>query len=312
MGVVAAIPKSEAFASPDPITLTFVVPATDCNLNCPACYIKARREVVASENSLSIEDYRDFLRMTFASYPTTRVSVQGYEPLLPESWPYTKAILEEAKAAGAIRAVITNGTYLKDHLAELAELSLDSIAVSLDAHDASRHDLTRGKVGAFQETVSSIRAALSHEALRDKIVVASMLQPRKRNYLEGMAGWLAALGVQKWLVTPVMSPKIADTIDDHNTILGDLAYLSREAVLAGVEYWADDEFSLLKLEQAGKVTPLVPFRIRRLANLEKTVRMSPSGRVSVGMQILSEANDRLPRWNAANESPETFLQRVLP
>lgn len=312
MAVVAALPLSEKLEIAQTHNITFVVPASDCNLNCPACFIKARKEVSAEETCLTPSDYRQLVTGAANRYEHLRIAIQGYEPLLPESWEYTYAILDEAKRLGLSSSLVTNGTYLGDRVEELESLAVDAVTVSIDSSDSTYHDITRGTLGAHSTTTSSLDKALALTALSRKIVVASMLQPNRHHYLDGMALWLAQRGVKNWVVGPVLSPRTMGTIENMNAIFFALHRLQREAIAAGVHLVLDDEFSLLENEMAEKVVSLHKISIRRLKRLERTIRFSPSGTASVGSEILAEAHGKLPRWTPAHESAGAFLERVLP
>src|SRR5258707_173950 len=88
--------------------LTFVVPAPDgCNLKCPFCLVRQRREI--TETCLQPEEFARFVREATERAPIFAVAVQGYEPLLPESLPYTQAILATGRFLGLPTAFVTNG-----------------------------------------------------------------------------------------------------------------------------------------------------------------------------------------------------------
>jgi molybdenum cofactor biosynthesis enzyme MoaA len=72
--------------------LTFVVPASDgCNLKCSFCVVRERREI--TETHLRPQDMTRFVREAVQRAPIFALAIQGYEPLLIESLPYTQAIL---------------------------------------------------------------------------------------------------------------------------------------------------------------------------------------------------------------------------
>src|SRR5215470_20219284 len=81
--------------------VTFVVPAPKgCNLQCPFCLVRQRREI--TETCLRPEDFARFVREAAERAPIFAVAVQGYEPLLPESLPYTQAILATGRFLGLL------------------------------------------------------------------------------------------------------------------------------------------------------------------------------------------------------------------
>ncbi len=93
--------------------LTFIVPsANGCNLKCSFCLIRQRREI--AEIYLSPDDLARFIREAAVCAPLFALAVQGYEPLLPESLPFTQAILGTGRFLGIPASLVTNGTKLAD------------------------------------------------------------------------------------------------------------------------------------------------------------------------------------------------------
>jgi molybdenum cofactor biosynthesis enzyme MoaA len=110
--------------------LTFIVPATDgCNLGCSFCFIRQRREVVG--DPLHPEDLVQFIREAAERSPIFAVAIQGYEPLLPASLPYTQAVLATGRLLGLPTAMVSNGVLLGDAVDLLAVLAPSKIAISL-------------------------------------------------------------------------------------------------------------------------------------------------------------------------------------
>jgi sulfatase maturation enzyme AslB (radical SAM superfamily) len=86
------LPPIKGDASSSGMFLTFVASTREgCNLKCPFCMIKQRREI--GEDILQPEDFFRFIREAHAREPLYAVAMQGYEPLLPGSRPYTQAVL---------------------------------------------------------------------------------------------------------------------------------------------------------------------------------------------------------------------------
>src|SRR5712671_4288719 len=111
--------------------LTFVVPApSGCNLRCSFCLVRQRREI--TETCLTPNDFVRFVREAVEHTPTFAVAIQGYEPLLGESLPYTQAILATSRFLGIPASFVTNGTKLAGAVDLLTTLAPSKIAVSLD------------------------------------------------------------------------------------------------------------------------------------------------------------------------------------
>ena len=179
--------------------LTFVVPG-GCNLACPFCIVRQRREV--GDGALPPEAFGQFIRRTASDALVANVSLQGYEPLMPASRPYTQIILATARMLGLPTAFVTNGTFLEDSIDFLATLVPDKIVVSLDAASAVEHDQIRRSPDAFGKALSGIDTALKR--LPSKIAVSSVLLPNKRANLIGMPALLRDLGVDDWIIDPLI------------------------------------------------------------------------------------------------------------
>jgi len=122
--------------------MTVVVPARcGCDLSCPFCYIQQRSEE-ATVRDLTPLDYSRFISDVSG---LGHVCIQGYEPLLPDSFPYTQQILETGQRLGIPTSLVTNGTHLRQHVPALSKLRPARIAVSLDSAEAAVHDKARGQ-----------------------------------------------------------------------------------------------------------------------------------------------------------------------
>jgi sulfatase maturation enzyme AslB (radical SAM superfamily) len=311
MAVVAALPKGVELR-PEEAAVTFVVPAPNgCNLDCAFCIVRARGEARPSDTALSVQDYVDFLEAAHAKFSIGVVGLQGYEPLLPDSWGYSAAILRAAKSLGLRTAIVTNGTYLAERVDDLAELDVDGITVSLDSADSAQHDSTRRTVGAFAATMNGLCVAATSQ-LRDRLLVTSVLQPGKRGYLEGLPGLLASLGIRKWVVTPLYKIRKSGSggmADKPESVLRDTLILQRFARAAGVELLLDDEFSSLSTESSN-VPNIAELYLRRLKRLDQVLRLSPNGSLSTGMEILRPVGAHTALWRPQQESAESMLARA--
>jgi MoaA/NifB/PqqE/SkfB family radical SAM enzyme len=138
--------------------LTFVVPApSGCNLNCSFCLVRQRREI--TDTLLRPGDFARFIREATERAPIFALAIQGYEPLLPESLPYTQAILATGRFLGLPTTFVTNGVKLVDAIDLLTTLSPNKIAISLDAASAEIHDRIRGVAGACAATIGGDSSA---------------------------------------------------------------------------------------------------------------------------------------------------------
>lgn len=280
--------------------ITFIVPAPNgCNLRCPGCAIAQRGE--DDRQVLQHEDYLRFLRSALIHFKVDRVGIQGHEALLPEAWPTTRALLKVAAAGFAETSLVTNGTYLPEHAAELAGL-LDTVSVSLNSATAEYHDKTRGVKGAFEQALAGIKSAVSHFPAQC-ITVNTVLYPGKAHWLEGMVELLANIGVRQWSISPFVSFKKGSPVADHSFIRDTTLRFSREGERYGVKVSLSDELRSLREEEFQEV------KMETLKQRAGFLRLSPDASCSRGKEAL-EIAARAPIWDTAEE-PHDFVERIM-
>ena len=300
MSWAAALPAN--FGEEPGGVITLVVPAPNgCDLACPFCYIKQRNEGGESRQ-LSSADYVHFIEMIVCRQDVDAVCIQGYEPLLPESFAYTQEILAAGQRFGIPTSLVTNGTHLRQHVPALSKLRPARIAVSLDSADAAVHDKTRGKEGAFDDTLAGLRFAVSVPVLKEALVVTSVLMPKKRDRLMGMPKLLAELGIERWVVNALVKvgkgDKLGGPAGERNAILDDLLALKAEADRYGIDMVVDDEFGRLSDDdRARELMEIEALRIKRLVRPEGVYRLVPTGHCSKGADILKPIHDKTPVWH---------------
>ncbi|MCU0885051.1 MAG: radical SAM protein [Beijerinckiaceae bacterium] len=303
MATIFAWPADLKMRDPG-LALTVIVPAHACNLSCSFCAIRQRKEIDATR--LRPEDYVYFLDDIVASQPTAMISIQGYEPLLPEAWSYTAAILGRARELGVSRSLVTNGITLAERAAELAALSPTGITVSIDSADHAAHDKLRGKVGALAATLEGLRALVAHEDMARRISISSVLMPRKRHLLDGIPALMAELGVTHWCVSPLLRighGQLGGAVAPSRVVIDDVLHLHELAKSVGVEVVLDDELSCLE----ARSEDYDQFLIRRFDRPDGLVRLTPSGALSVGRAILRDVDVSTPVWDPSL-SPRRFLR----
>lgn len=296
--------------------LTIVVPAPNgCNLSCPFCFIKQRDEK-AESTSLSPNAYIDFIKGLTSRDVINAICIQGYEPLLPESFAYTQDILAYGQRLGISTSLVTNGTHLRQHVPALSKLRPARIAVSLDSADAAVHDKARGKAGAFDDAIAGLRYAVSVPVLKKALVVTSVLMPRKRDRLMGMPTLLAELGIDRWVVNALVKvtkgddDKLSGPAGERNAVLDDLLALKAEADRHGIDMVVDDEFGRLSDDdRARELMEIEALRIKRLVRPEGVYRLVPTGHCSKGADILKPIHDRTPIWHPSMDVGE-FLDSI--
>ena len=291
--------------------LTFIVPTVNgCNLRCPFCFISQREEI--SDTLLAPADYARFIEGVAEVDPVIGVAIQGHEPLLPSSMPYTTAILRAATALGIPASLVTNGTMLRDALPSLRTLGAARIGVSLDAANADRHDRLRGVPGAWNATTSAITAGIDTlSEVGTRLTVISVLMPRKRAYLDGMPTLLRDLGVRDWIVNPLMTigKEVWAGHDSISRLMDDLLMLSELARRSEIALTIDDERGIIR----SKLAALDPeqtarLKIRTLPAGVTLARLTPSGQCSIGHEVSLQASRDGARWRAGDVHPAHFLR----
>jgi MoaA/NifB/PqqE/SkfB family radical SAM enzyme len=307
------------FAYPKPLVeqhqgdvVTVVVPAPNgCDLKCPFCIIGQRGERESWPISLRPGDYTALIGEWVRTRQVACIAIQGDEPLLPEAIEYTFAILETAKVHGIPSSIVTNGTNLKQQVAQLRALSLDFLCVSLDATAAETHDRLRGVQGAFARTVTGLRAAAP--LFGNQVLVSSVLLPRKVEYLIGMPRFLADLGIRRWCINPMI--RIPGDGTGGPVMAGEelalaLRRLHDEARRYSVDaIVCDDLDGLSELRRSNQILRDVPFKV--LGRDRHLFRLLPSGECGYGSGILRKAGGKAPVWQPEHQSPAEFLSLVL-
>lgn len=280
--------------------LTMVLPAPNgCNLKCPFCAISARGE--AQESALRDEDYIRFLEAVTSNTPVTRLSLQGYEPLLPEVWELTKALFRTADRFDLETGLVTNGTYLAEHAYELSGLA-DLVAISIDSAEHGIHNRRRGVPGALEQTLEGLRQAARH--FGDAISVNSVLFPKRSHDLFGMPKLLQEYGVRDWVISPLIDFRGGCYQLESDELHMALLDLTARAKEYGVDTYLGDELRRFKSDQLYQ-----QLSVAALESTEFVVRLSPDGTCSRGKEILAHSATA-PKWDP-NEDPYEFLTRIL-
>ena len=289
--------------------LTYIVPApSGCDLACPFCYIRQRNEDT-KKRYLSLRDYASFSSTICMKMPVGAICIQGYEPLLPDSFPYTREILATGRRLGIPTSLVTNGTHLRQHVPALSKLRPARLAVSLDSAEAAVHDKARGKVGAFQNAVDGLKFAVSVPMLKETLVVTSILMPKRRERLIGMPKLLSELGIDRWVVNALVrvgeGEQLGGPVGERRQILDDLLALKAKADRFDIEMVVDDEFGRLSDDDyARELMEVEALRIKRLVRPEGVYRLVPSGHCSKGADILKPIHDKTPIWDPKTDAGE--------
>jgi MoaA/NifB/PqqE/SkfB family radical SAM enzyme len=148
------------FTGPDHRVL-HLHPTRRCNLECLHCYSEsgpAQRDTIATD--VAVRAVADAGQQGY-----TMLSVSGGEPLMyPGLW----AVLDEARRAGMVRALVTNGVGVTPPIAARLGDAADVIAVSLDGRP-ERHNRLRHHPTAFARLERGL-VALASQGVRFKLL----------------------------------------------------------------------------------------------------------------------------------------------
>jgi MoaA/NifB/PqqE/SkfB family radical SAM enzyme len=314
MSVTGLQPQPDFDPDAEGVFLTFVVPAlSGCNLNCSFCFVHQRKEI--SETRLRPRDYTRFIREVADRERIFALALQGYEPLLPEALPYTQTILAAGRFLGVPTSLATNGVHLGDAVDLMKTLTPSKIAVSLDAASPEVHDGIRGVKGAWEASVTGLRRAIDVLAPQTRLVVASVLLPSRRHYLDAMPARLREIGVNRWIINPVLRVGRDETgglVAERARLFRDLSILQDAADRAGVRLTVDDEFGHLNCDDAASPFQLSSrgVHVRPLPPRVTLFRLTPGGQCSRGSDVLKQATSGTPRWEPGTTHAADFLSRL--
>ena len=278
----------------DPIDLALLAPAKQCNQACPRCVITEVFREPVRQFDLGPGDYVRFVSdFVDAGLEVRSASFLGYEPTLPESWPYVEAVFAYAKKTGIRRSLVTNGMLLSKREERLRDLDPHQIAVSFDGASAEVHDQKRGLPGAFETSLASLRRFLRNAPdLANRVEVTSTLfDERNVESLLRMPALLRGLGIRHWLLSLALS-RDGDRVE-HVAITDArrwLIALVSEARRVGVRPTAVELGTLFD-----NVDGLHVVRSRSLGRL---FRLDPTGAIRTGdelMEIYDPVN--VAHWN---------------
>jgi MoaA/NifB/PqqE/SkfB family radical SAM enzyme len=290
-----------------------VVPAlSGCNLACSFCFVRQRKEI--TETRLTPENYAQFVREVADKERIFALAIQGYEPLLPEALPYTQAVLAAGRFLGVPTSLVTNGVRLGDAVDLLKTLTPNKIAVSLDAASPEVHDGVRGVKGSWEASVAGLRRAIDVLAPHTRLVVQSVLLPSRRHYLDAMPARLREIGVDRWIINPVLRVGREETggfVAERARLYRDLSILQEAADCAGVRLTVDDEFGHLDCDAAS------PFHlssrgvhVRPLPPRVTLFRLTPGGQCSRGSDVLRQVTPGTPCWQPGSMRAGEFIEMV--
>ena len=272
-------------------TLTFIVPAKMCNLKCHSCYIKAKNESPPASVNINPDQYIEVIEFFNRNSIIDFISIQGFEPLLEESWKYTSEIIKLANKLGIRFGMVTNGFTLSEMSKLLSHFNIDRLAVSLDGSCSDTHNKSRG-MDCFDKIINGINELKKYPSLFDNTRINSILYPEKLDELIYMPEFIKNLGLSQWAVTPLVNIRkkqlgnIAGNIKEVGDSLLTLNSISKKH---GIDFIVEnDTFQLDDFLS----NPFYSFI--RPVNPNRVIRFSANGMYAIGKNIPS--NDFDGRW----------------
>ncbi|MEZ4364238.1 MAG: radical SAM protein [Kofleriaceae bacterium] len=139
------------------LSVAYLLPTGRCNLHCEGCYATLEtqgRKQKAGE--LRLEEYVAVIAELVAMGVRT-FDISGGEPMLYDD---IVALCTAIRAHADTRIwMVSNGTRFNEAQLEALAPLVTRLTISLDAPQATLHDRMRGKLGAFQRSMTAIRRA---------------------------------------------------------------------------------------------------------------------------------------------------------
>jgi len=161
----------------------------DCNMRCRMC---DGWKLLAPKKPPALEDFKKtFINLKNWLGDSFRIDFAGGEPFLRED------ILDIANIAGEMgikTSIITNGSLLSgEKIKEIINSKLDTLVLSIDSLDNSKHDYMRGVEGVSNKVISSAELLLKLSKRRVKplsLNIASIISKYNKDDLIPLIKWV--------------------------------------------------------------------------------------------------------------------------
>jgi SynChlorMet cassette radical SAM/SPASM protein ScmF len=147
----------------------YINPTRYCNLSCRHCWIAppVKDELGADEGEMSMKEIIAVIAEA-RKIGTDSIKLTGGEPLLRKD---IGEVLEYCFAHDIRVDIETNGTLVTPDVARLFRfMKVNHVAVSIDSPYEEAHDGSRGKRGAFKETLEGVRN-LTGEGIYPQVII---------------------------------------------------------------------------------------------------------------------------------------------
>lgn len=169
-----------------------------CNMRCRHCWIYKEDLHQEYTQELTLEQMKEAI-VQARPLGLNTIKLTGGEPFVRDD---TLAFVDLFRREGLNVDIETNGTLIDDYTAaQLKQLGIRSIAVSLDGAKEEIHDPLRGVDGAYDMALSGIRYLRRHD-LNTQIIMS--LHRDNASEIEHVALLAVELGVQSLKINPVM------------------------------------------------------------------------------------------------------------
>jgi radical SAM protein with 4Fe4S-binding SPASM domain len=178
-----------------------------CNLHCEHCYVPEEDRVFYGRriqpNQLTIEELEAFIDVLSAEFSTKSISITGGEALLRVVWPRTERVMQCALEHGLAVRLITAGSGQIDIDTVLRSARRSDrlqLQVSLDGTDSDLTDRFRGRIGAWQRAVETIRTIADAGA---SVLVRYTITEANIDQTEACYDLVTSLGAAAFVVKPM-------------------------------------------------------------------------------------------------------------
>lgn len=191
-----------------------------CNLRCQHCYVPETSRFaykrLIEPHQLSIDELETFIDMLAEECGTKSISITGGEALLAVVWPRTERVMQRALNHGLKTRLITAGSGQVDVETVLRSARRSDnllLQVSLDGITPDLVDGFRGKAGAWQHAVDTIRTIA---AAGTSVLVRYTVTDDNFDQTIGCYDLVAELGASSFVVKPMFS---TGTARQHKELL---------------------------------------------------------------------------------------------
>ncbi|MFN2176277.1 MAG: radical SAM protein [Anaerolineales bacterium] len=158
-----------------------------CNMNCKMC-VYSNAGYFEEGISLPKNLFQEVIQAAQNRIPI--IALTGGEPLLHKD---IFNFIRYAKNHNFCCTMVTNGWFLKENAAEIADSGLDLLTVSIDG-PGNIHDRIRRKPGAFDRAMEGIQELLSYKK-RPMLVINSIIQSDNCRHLDQLVSEIEDVGI---------------------------------------------------------------------------------------------------------------------